>query len=215
MYTRRPKWFLLLFFIFAVIAALTCQSAPAITISRSFDLPIPSLDDPDSGIGMGNMADAVITVNEHIQIIDLNIAVSLVHESFYDLEIALESPAGTTITLNPHSNAAFMIRGPDNRQHPVGGSNRFLFDDKAAICIEDATPPFDASYRPATGFELAAFNGQDAFGNWRLQIDDVWIGHTGLLEGVELIITTPEPATAGLFAIGACMICLLRNRNTM
>jgi hypothetical protein len=191
-----------------------CRSSRAVVISRDFDLPIPSPDDPNSGIGQGAMEDAIIDVTEHISIRDLDIAVSLTHDSFFDLQIALESPAGMTIMLNPHSNDAFMTQAPDGRRVPVGGSNRFLFDDESAICIEDATPPFDQAFKPARGFELSVFDGQDAFGSWRLQIEDFWPDHTGRLERVELIvISSPEPSTALLFGLGVLVVCRTKCRG--
>jgi subtilisin-like proprotein convertase family protein len=175
-----------------------------VVVSQDFDLPIPSLDDPESEFGRGRMADANITVNEHHLIDDLDVAVSLTHEAFFDLEIVLTSPFGTTITLNPPLNDAFIIPGPGG-SHSAGGSNRFLFDDEAAVGIEDATQPFDQAFRPATGFALFAFDGQDAFGQWRLQIYDAGMAHTGRLEGVELIISAPEPTSMCLFALAAAI----------
>ncbi len=189
-----------------------CQSSPVV-ISRDFDLPIPSPDDPDSEFGKGRMADANINVTEHISIDDLDVAVSLTHDSFYDLQIVLQSPAGTTITLNPSSNDAFMIRGPDNRYQPVGGSNRFLFDDEAAIGIENATPPLSQAFRPAADSKLSAFDEQDAFGTWRVQIQDLWVRNTGRLEGVELIINAPEPTSGCLFGLAIVVARLIRSRK--
>jgi hypothetical protein len=190
-----------------------CQSSPVV-ISRDFDLPIPSPDDPDSEFGKGRMDDAIINVTEHISIDDLDVAISLKHDSFYDLQIVLQSPVvGTTITLNPSFNDAFMIRGPDDRYQPVGGSNRFLFDDEAAIGIENATPPLSQAFRPAADFKLSAFDGQDAFGQWRLQINDLWAGGTGRLEGVELIINAPEPTSGCLFGLAIVVTRLIRSRK--
>ncbi|MGA2171786.1 MAG: proprotein convertase P-domain-containing protein [Sedimentisphaerales bacterium] len=185
----------------SAIAAVPCR-ASIVVVSQDFNLPIPSPDDPDSKLGRGRMADAIIDVTGHYIIDDLNIAVSLTHEAFFDLEIILERPAGTAITLNPPLNDAFIILGPGG-SHSAGGSNRFLFDDEAAVGVEDATPPFDQTFRPAAGFALSAFDGQDAFGQWRLQIYDAGIAHTGRLEGIELIISTPEPTSMCLFALAA------------
>ncbi len=183
----------------AAVSAVPCKSI-AVVISQPFDLPIPSPNDPDSGLGKGRMDDAIINVTGPLFIEDLDVAVLLTHEAFYDLEIVLQGPAGTTITLNPSSNDAFIMR--DGGSHSAGGQNRFLFDDEAAVDIEHATQPFDQPFRPMTGYELSAFDGQYASGQWRIQIRDVWTGSTGYLEQVELIITTPEPATIMLLALG-------------
>jgi len=206
MFTRYSKRVFLLALAIAGVNAVPCQSA-AVVVSQTFNLPIPSPDDPDSALGRGRMADANIIVDSHFLIEDLDVAVLLNHEAFYDLEIVLESPAGTTITLNPSLNPAFWVLDPSG-SHSVGGQNRFLFDDEAAVDIEHATQPFDQPFRPAIGFELSAFDGQDAFGQWRLQILDAGYEHTGWLEATELIITTPEPTSVLFLAIGAAAVYL-------
>ena len=189
----------------SAIAAVPCR-ASIVVVSQDFDQLIPSPDDHDSKFGKGRMADVNITVNEHHIIDDLDIAVSLTHEAFFDLEIVLEhlGPPGVSITLNPSLNDAFIIVGPGG-SHPAGGSNRFWFDDEAAVGIENATQPFDQAFKPATGFELSAFDGQDAFGYWQLRIYDAGMANTGRLEGVELIISSPEPTSMCLFALAAAI----------
>ena len=182
-----------------------CQSSPVV-ISRDFDLPIPSSGD------QGKMEDAIIDVTEHISIEDLDIAISLTHEAFFDLEIVLQRPNEKPITLNPSMNFAFIVTEPGG-SHSVGGSNRFLFDDEAAIGIENATPPLNQAFRPAADFKLSAFDGQDAFGEWRLQINDLWTGGTGRLEGVELIINVPESTSGCLFGLAIVVARLIRSRK--
>jgi hypothetical protein len=204
--------FVLLVLIITATGVIPCQNSLAVVISKDFDLPIPSPDAPDIIDGKGPMEDAIIDVDKHFLIEDLDVAITLTHEAFFDLEIALESPTGTTITLNPPFNYAFIIQD-DNGSHSAGGQNRFLFDDEAAIDIEHATQPFDQPFRPAIGFELSAFDGQDVFGSWRLKINDLWALHTGQLDRVELIINIPEPTTASLFALAAVVNRLLRSRR--
>jgi hypothetical protein len=160
------------------------------------------------------MDEAIIDVTEHFLIEDLDVAVSLTHGGFFDLEIVLEGPTGTTITLNPSMNYAFIVTEPGG-SHSVGGSNRFLFDDEAAIDIEHATQPFDQAFRPAPDFKLSAFDGQDAFGQWRLQINDLWALHVGQLDKVELLISTPEPTTISIFALAAFMVRWFKPRKTL
>jgi hypothetical protein len=203
MWTRYSKRVFLLLFIIQACCVLTCGSSLAVIIPHDFDLPIPSPDDPCSSTGKGDMKDAIIVVSEHVSILDLDVAILLTHDSFYDLQLVLESPAGTSITLIPGSNMAFFIRNRDGRFEPAGGSNRFLFDDEAAVDINEATPPFDRAFKPPSGFALSAFDGQDAYGQWCLRIEDVAFGHSGRLERVELIISSPEPTTILLFGLGA------------
>jgi hypothetical protein len=209
MFTRYSKRFFWLVMIFAFAGAVPAsRDCLAAVISRDFDLPIPSPDDPYSGSGRGWMADANLDVTEHISITDLDIAVSLTHESFYDLEISLKSPTGTTIILNPSLNSAFLISDSDGYPLNIGGSNRFWFDDEAAVGIKSATSPFDRAFKPVDA--LSAFDGKDAFGRWQVQIQDIGDTHTGQLERVELIIASPEPSSACLLVLLAIMAIAIK-----
>ncbi len=161
------------------------------------------------------MNDANIIVAKHILITDLNIAVTLTHDAFFDLELVLINPAGTAITLNPHSNYSFFKEGQDGGNFPVGGTNRFLFDDEAAIPIEKAIEPWDQPFKPYDKLMLSVFDGQDAFGQWRLQILDFWPDNIGQLHKVELIFNSPEPTSACLFAVVFAVTGLLRTRKNV
>jgi hypothetical protein len=112
MFTRYSKRVYLLFLITSACGVLLCRSSPAAVIEADFNLPIPAPDDPCSEFTRGRMDDALINVREHILINDLDVAVSLTHGAFMDLEIVLENPGGTVITLNPSANTAFWIGGP-------------------------------------------------------------------------------------------------------
>jgi hypothetical protein len=162
---------------------------------------------------MGRMADAIIDIDEHISITDLDVAVSLEHDSFYDLEIVLKGPTGLSITLNPSLNGVFLIRDSNDRYEPVGGTNRFLFDDEAAVGIKEATLPWDQPFRPADGLvKLSAFDG-DAFGRWRVQIQDFGDWHIGRLTGVEFIITSPEPSSIFILGLLSAIAAVLKPRR--
>ncbi|MHC4336456.1 MAG: proprotein convertase P-domain-containing protein [Planctomycetota bacterium] len=183
-------------------------ASPAHIYSRSFDLPIPAPDDPGSELGKGWMADAIIEITDHLTIDDLDVCISLTHGAFFDLQIILQSPAGTNVALNLAGNFAFIVRGEDNRLTAVGGSAQFVFDDEAGLSIEQAAEPFTDSYRPA--WILSSFDNEDAYGTWRLQIHDAFYADTGTLNSFELIITTPEPATAILLILGIALLRLQR-----
>jgi len=181
--------------------------------SADFDLPIPSPDDPDSEFGRGWMADAIIEITDHITIDDLDVCISLTHGAFFDLQIILQSPAGTNVALNLAGNFAFIVRGEDNRLTAVGGSAQFVFDDEAGLSIEQAAEPFTDSYRPA--WSLSSFDNEDAYGPWRLQIYDAFYADTGTLDHFELIITTPEPTTAILLILGIALLRLQRHHGNL
>jgi len=212
MFTRFSK-LCLLSCLFIIIFGIFPCSAPAVVISKDFnDRPIPSFNDPNSKFGMGKMDDAIIDVQEHISIHELDIAVTLTHEAFFDLEIVLLNPDGISITLNPQSNYAFITTGPNGGNEVIGGTYRLWFDDEAADSIKNAMLPFDQPYKPAKG-KLSDLEGQDAFGPWRLQITDVWPAHIGQLDKVELIINTPEPGTLCLFGLAAVIARFLKKRG--
>lgn len=203
--SRARKW------IFAVIAAVVGFNsdvfAGSVNIYRSsFDLLIPSPDDPNSRFGQGWMVDAIIEVPDSFLVQDIDVVVAVTHESFFDLEIILQSPTGTNVLLNPAGNLAFLVRGPGGGFEPVGGSMDMHFDDEADESIEQAAEPFDGPFRPV--WSLSGFDGQEAYGLWRIRINDWWQDDTGSLQRVELFITIPEPTTVVPLMLGALLLHL-------
>jgi len=181
--------------------------------SGDFNLPIPSLDEPESKYGRGWMADAIIEVPApHFIISDLNVRLTLTHGSLFDLQILLQSPVGTNVLLNPAGNLAFIVRGKDGRLHAYGGSVEWFFDDEAEVSIEQATELFLGAFRPVEN--LSSFDEQDAYGFWRLRIYDAFYADTGTFNRFELMIETPEPATAILLTFGAGLLRLFKPRRS-
>jgi len=166
-----------------------------------FNLQIPA----DSDTGKGWMADAVIEVDCHLTILDLDVGVTLTHSNVFDLQISLQSPAGTTLSLNAYS--------PDNEFFQGADYSQTVFDDEAPTPIGQAQPPFTGRFRPNSSSGLEVFDGQDAYGPWRLQIYDAYYYDTGTLNNFELTITVPEPATVVLLTLGAGFAALLRPRQ--
>jgi subtilisin-like proprotein convertase family protein len=175
--------------------------------SDDFNLPIPA--NPDDTTGW--MADAIIEVPHHLIISDLNVCLTLTHGSLFDLQILLQSPAGTNIDLNLAGNTAFIVRGEDDRLHAYGGSVEWFFDDQAEVSIGQATEPFVGAFRPVEN--LSSFDEQDSFGSWRLRIYDAFPPDTGTFNHFELIITAPEPATALLLTFGIGLVSLFKPRR--
>jgi len=189
-----------------VIAMLSCAAiAGPSSYSKNFNLPIPSAIDPHGKDKTGWMDEAFIEINTHRVIEDLDVYVSLTHGSFFDLQISVQSPAGTNVILNPIANLAFIVRGPDGKLKAMGGSKQLLFDDESEVSIEEAEPPFLGPFKPAGLDRLASFDGEDIFGVWRLKIYDGIEGDSGTLHKVGLIVSAPEPATILLFALGALL----------
>ncbi|MDQ3936374.1 MAG: M36 family metallopeptidase, partial [Actinomycetota bacterium] len=54
-----------------------------------------------------------------------------------------------------------------------------VFDDEAALPVEDERPPFTGRYKPVD--PLSAFDGMDPGGVWRLSVSDQMAGYSGSL----------------------------------
>jgi subtilisin-like proprotein convertase family protein len=114
---------------------------------------------------------STITINQNINIKDLNVQISLNHTALSDLVITLRSPTGQVITL-------FNKRGlwADNLVNTV-------FDDQAGTAIgagiAPAIAPFTGSFRPES--LLSVLNDKNAKGTWTLSIRDSAGGDAGKL----------------------------------
>jgi len=148
--------------------------------AADFDLRIPA--DPDSSKGW--MDDAVIDVPDHFTISDLDVKISVTHTKVFDLQIFIAGPAGTRLCLNMYDPLTEYFDGENYTQT--------IFDDEAGTPIERGEPPFTGRFRPRQPYRLSTFDGEDAFGPWRLQIYDAYHADTGQLHHAELIITTEE-----------------------
>ncbi len=164
----------------------------------NFNLPIPA----NPGDTKGWMADAIIEVPGHLVISDLDTGISLTHTSVFDLQIFLQSPAGTIICLN--------IYDPYDEFFVGANYTNTIFDDEALVYIKDGVAPFTGRFRPVEPYELSEFDGEDSFGSWRLRIYDAFYNDTGTFNHFELMITAPEPATAILLTLGVCLTRLAR-----
>jgi hypothetical protein len=168
--------------------------------SGDFNLPIPA--QPDSSKGW--MTDAIIEVPDHFVISDLDTGINLTHTNVFDLQLFLQSPAGTKICLNMYDYDEFFV-----------GANYTdtIFDDEALFSIKDGKAPFTGRFRPVD--KLSKFDGEDAYGSWRLQIYDAFYYNTGTFNHFELAITAPEPATAIFLTLGAGLMRLCRLRGNL
>ncbi len=160
-----------------------------LTYGGSFEQPIPA--DPEATQGW--MEDAIITVTDHIVVTDLDVGINLRHTGVFDLKLSVTSPSGTTVLLNMYDPFFGYFDG-DNYQSTT-------FDDEASLSITEGQAPFPGSYRPLDA--LSAFDGEDAYGDWHLEIYDGWPMDNGMLTSFRLVITTPEPATGILLLLGA------------
>jgi len=198
------QWIVAIFFMAAGFNS-TLFAGPTLIYGGDFDLPIPALDDPMSEYGKGWMDDAVIEIPDHFTIYDLDVGISVTHTKVFDLQIFIESPGGTRLCLNMYNPLYEYFEGEDYIQT--------IFDDEAEVAIEDAEPPFTGRFRPRSPTQLLVFDGQDTFGQWKLQIYDAYYADTGNLKSFEVIITIAEPATATLLILGVGLVTLFRPRR--
>jgi len=175
---------------------------PVVSYEDPFDLPIPA----DSDATKGSMADAIIDVSDHCIILDLDVVVSVSHTQVFDLQLRITSPSGTTVVLNMYDPFNDYFEGADY--------SNTVFDDEASVSISEGQPPFEGRFRPIDIEGLSAFDGEDAFGQWHLQIYDAYYMDTGSLTFCELVITAPEPSAALLLLLGAGLLRRRRQRDS-
>lgn len=168
------------------------------------DFNIPLLDP----IGPGSsMTEVIIEVPDDFIVSDLDVRISITHTNVFDLQIFLQSPAGTRICLNMYNLREFF---------EAANYTQTIFDDEAEISIEEAEPPFTGRYRPKAIDplnRLEIFDEENVYGTWHLQIYDMFDWDTGTLDSFKLIITTPEPATAMFLILGASLVTLFKPRR--
>lgn len=92
----------------------------------------------------------------------VTVQVNISHSFDWDLWIYLTSPSNNEILLSSRNPDIFRGGGSDYRNT--------IFDDDAAVFIEDGSAPFKGSYIPEE--LLSAFNGEDPAGTWRLTVYD-------------------------------------------
>jgi subtilisin-like proprotein convertase family protein len=105
-------------------------------------------------------------VGSHLNIIKVNFTmVQLVHTYDGDVTFALRSPSGTEVVLSAN--------------HGGSGDNytNTIFNDSATTTIASGTAPFTGTFNPDN--VLSAFNGQDAYGWWRMRVSDNASSDTG------------------------------------
>lgn len=208
MNTRNPILSAVAGFVILLQCASFVFALPVYTYGGDFNLHIPA--EPDNTRGW--MPDAIINIPDSFPVLDLDVRISLTHTSAFDLQVFLQhtvemdgKSVKTRICLNMYDFKKGFFKGRDYINT--------IFDDQAHIPIERARTPFTGRFRPRSPFRLSTFNDHNAFGQWSLQIYDAYYYDTGSLNSFELIITTPEPATAVLLMLGATLMSLYRPRR--
>ncbi len=119
-----------------------------------------------------NNFSVAITVGEQGSIASIQPSISLTHENFADLDITLESPAGTIIELST-DNGNGLAAGPT-----------IAFSDGASTAITAAGGSVTGTYLPEQA--LATFAGEPVTGLWTLRVADDASPGTGTFNGWSL-----------------------------
>lgn len=179
------------FFSALVLLCATAElGAVVLEYGGQFDLAIPD----QAGESSGWMDFALIDIEDHFAIGDLDVLIDVTHTSVFDLQIYLYGPDGTAMRLVGYDEPGDFFSGADYSET--------IFDDEASVYIDDGASPFAGRFRPMSGYSLDAFDGVDIYGQWRLGIYDNAIFDTGTLNKFELYVTTPEPGTIILLSQG-------------
>lgn len=187
--------------VLVVVAGISFPVFAGTVYTYGGDFNLPILDPPGPG---SLMTMTVIEVTDPLIITDLDVHIDITHTSVFDLQLFVQSPVGTRICLNMYNFTEFFE-----------GANytRTIFDDGADVPIEQGKPPFTGRFRPKAVDplnRLEIFEGENAYGIWRLQIYDMWPADTGTLDSFQLVVTTPEPTTAMLLILGAGLVTLFK-----
>ena len=135
-----------------------------------------------------------INVASAVTIADINVGVNVNHAVRSQISVTLTSPAGTTVVLIPGNGFGSAVASPDNYDN-----YDVMLDDTSvgSIYDNDNDPPgfpyYDRTARPQE--LLSAFKGENANGNWTLQVCDTLAGTTGTYNRAQLVITSADPNT--------------------
>jgi len=128
---------------------------------------------------------STISITQDWAIDDLNIDIDVTHTWVGDLEITLESPAGTVVTLFESGCSA--------------NDMMFTFDDEGTGNLATCTAGSDSDAYPEDSYvpdnPLSAFDGENTMGDWILNISDNAGLDTGTLNAWGLTYTYMDPGT--------------------
>jgi uncharacterized protein (TIGR03437 family) len=167
--------------ILAILAPLAFAQTQTITYTYS-GLPLPIYPDDWNVIAIGS-----IDVNQSIVITKVTVSVQVQYSGVGDLNLYFYSPKGTRTKLLERNCGSLQ-------------NINTTFDDAAGTKFSDFCPA-EAGRGPFRGNEpLSNSNGQNAFGRWRLAVENNGSGNTGTLTGFSITIT--GPAAGGPPVIG-------------
>jgi len=146
------------------------------TISDAVSYVSPDVPQPIDNLDslFGQFTESILTVPDDFTISQLKVQLNISYNYDDDLTIVLVSPSGTQVTLS------------DGNGGEEGGFFDTIFDDDASTPVSLGSAPFSGSYRPDQ--PLSALNGENARGDWKLQVSaafniDHFLDGEGSLDG--------------------------------
>ena len=143
------------------------------TFSNNTPLSVP--DGLGNNISGGTVTKTVNVSGIVDSITDVNVTLSSNHTYFWDMEISLIHPDGTSMKLSNH-----LCNG-------LASGFNINFDDSGAPIVCSGNP-VTGTYSPST--PLSVFNGKSANGVWTLSAFDWWAGDSGSLNNFSIEICT-------------------------
>ena len=156
------------------VGAPTSVGAPLTVSTGNVSIPLPDVA----------TVDIPLNVTDTGFVGDVNVRVRLNHTFDGDLAISLVAPDGTSVALSNN-------RGGSGDNYGTGlndcSGTPTVFDDSAANPISSGVAPFAATFRPEA--PLAALNGKEINGLWKLRVTDTAGLDVGTLGCATLEIT--------------------------
>ncbi|HYY42201.1 MAG TPA: proprotein convertase P-domain-containing protein, partial [Pyrinomonadaceae bacterium] len=172
------------------------------TVAFTFPVGTVTAGQINTTTGTGNLAAAIpdagfseipINVAARGLVSDVNVRVRLDHQNDGDVDLFLVAPDGTEVELSTDNGGTGANYGTGTND--CAGTFT-VFDDSAANSITTAAAPFAGTFKPESA--LAAFNGRQSFGTWKLRVADDAVGDTGTLGCVQLELTRRPYACCGI-----------------
>lgn len=156
------------------------------------DIPAAAVAIPDASCGAP--LTRTIAVGANVVIADINVGLNINHAVRSHVRATLTSPSGTTVELISGGGFGTPVASPDNYDN-----YDVMLDDTSVGSLYDndndavGFPYYDRIVRPSE--LLSAFKGENAAGNWSLQICDTLAGTVGTYNRAQLVITSADPNT--------------------
>ncbi|HRQ40767.1 MAG TPA: proprotein convertase P-domain-containing protein [Chloroflexota bacterium] len=144
------------------------------TTYTSTDVPVTIPTGP-------GLVTSTLNVPGNPRIADLDVTIVLTHTFMPDVDVTLVAPGGNEVVL-------FADRGVSTQLQM-----NLTLDDEAAIPNTIYTVQSGIVFQPSASYRLSWFDGQNAGGDWTLNVYDDTAGDGGVLQSWGLTICEPPP----------------------